>query len=196
MPKIEWKPGNMLNPAPVVLVTTRSGDGEDDVATIAWTGTICSDPVMLSISVRKSRLTYANIMDTGVFTVNLATEEMGRATDLCGVISGRDEDKFLKAGLMREEASHISCPMLEASPVNLECRVTESKDLGSHTIFLASVEAVHVDGKYVDEKQRFHFNDCHPIVYSHGEYRGIGKYIGKFGYSVQKIQKKSVKKHK
>lgn len=191
MSKREWKPGNLLNPTPVVLVATRGKDGKDDAAAIAWTGTICSDPPMLSISVRKSRLTYANLKETGVFTVNLVTEEIARAADYCGVISGRDEDKFSAAHLTKEEASHIRCPMIAESPVNLECVVKKSEDLGTHTIFLSEIVSVHVDESLIDEKEKFHFNECRPIVYSHGEYLGIGKSVGKFGFSVKKSQKTS-----
>ncbi len=186
MAKKEWKPGNMLYPLPAVLVTTRNKKGEDDVCTIAWTGTIASDPPMLSISVRPSRQTYDFIKETGVFVVNVTTESLAWATDYCGVKSGRDENKFEKAHLKKEEASHISCPMLAASPVNLECKVTKSHDLGSHTIFLAKILAVHVDDKYMDGKDKFNFNLAKPLVYSHGEYRALGKYLGRFGYSVKK----------
>lgn len=193
MAKQEWKSGNMLYPLPAILVGTRSPEGEDDLMTAAWAGTICSDPVMLSISVRKNRLTYDNIMATGCFSVNLTTEALARETDYCGVKSGRDENKWETLGLEKEEASHISCPLLAASPVNLECQVTESRDLGSHTMFMAKVLAVHADEAYMDEKGRFDLNRARLLVYSHGQYFGMGRYIGKFGFSVRKNQKKKKK---
>ncbi|HUM84247.1 MAG TPA: flavin reductase family protein [Lachnospiraceae bacterium] len=186
MAKKEWKPGNMLYPLPAVLVTSRNKKGDEDVCTIAWTGTVSSDPPMVSISVRPSRLTYEYIKETGVFVINITTESLAFATDYCGIKSGRDENKFETAHLKTEPAAHISCPMLSASPVNLECSVTKTRDLGSHTIFLAKVLAVHVDDRYMDGRDKFNFSLAKPLVYVHGEYRAVGKYIGKFGYSVEK----------
>ena len=201
MAKQEWRPGNMLYPLPAVLVSTRSPEGTDDVMTAAWTGTICSDPVMVSVSVRKSRLTYDNIIKTGCFVLNMTTEALAKATDYCGVRSGRDEDKWETMHLEKEEAHHINCPMVAASPICLECQVTESHDLGTHTMFMANVLAVHADEAYIDETGKFDFNRSKPLVYSHGQYFGIGRHIGKFGYSVQKKAPKkkntvSVKKNK
>lgn len=186
MAKKEWRPGNMLYPLPAVLVTTRNREGKDDICTVAWAGTICSDPAMLSISLRKSRLSYAYVRETGVFVVNLTTEALAHATDFCGVRSGRDVDKFEAEHLEREEASHISCSMVAESPVNIECRVTEMKNLGSHTMFLAEVLAVHVDDRYMDENGKFDLSLARPIVYSHGEYLATGRKLGTFGYSVRK----------
>ena len=196
MAKTEWAPGNMLYPVPAVLVTSRSDDGKDNVCTVAWTGTINSDPPMVSISLRKSRLSYDNIRKSGVFAINITTESLAFAVDLCGVKSGRDEDKFKTAHLVKEKAAHIDCCMIAQSPVNLECRVKKSRDLGSHTVFLAEIIAVHVDDKFIDEKKKFRFNDSKPLVYVHGEYHGIGRYIGKFGYSVEKKKPGPVKKGK
>ena len=192
MARVEWKSGNMLYPLPVVLVTSRSPEGEDDIMTAAWAGTICSDPVMVSVSVRPSRLTYDYITRSGCFVINLTTEALARATDYCGVRSGRDEDKFAAMSLEKEEARHISCPMVKASPVSLECVVTESRDLGSHTMFMAKVAAVHVDEAYLDEKARLHLNDARLIVYSHGEYRKVGDRLGTFGFSVEKKKKRTL----
>ncbi|MEE8826734.1 MAG: flavin reductase family protein [Eubacteriales bacterium] len=189
MAKKEWRPGNMLYPLPAVLVTTRNKEKQDNICTVAWTGTICSDPAMLSISLRKSRLSYEYVRETGVFVVNLTTEALAHATDFCGVRSGRDIDKFEVEHLNKEEASHISCAMVAESPVNIECRVTEAKDLGSHTMFLAEVLAVHVDDRYMDEHGRFDLSLARPIVYSHGEYLAMGKKLGTFGYSVRKKRK-------
>ena len=186
MGKAKWKGGNMLYPLPAVLVASRNAEGKDNICTVAWTGTVCTNPPMLSISLRPSRLSYEYIMETGVFTVNLTTEALAHAADYCGVVSGRDEDKFEAARLSREEAEEISCPMVAESPVNIECRVRETMALGSHTMFLADVLAVHADEAYMDEKNKFDLSKADPIVYSHGEYRGIGKYLGNFGFSVRK----------
>jgi len=186
MAKIEWKPGNMLYPLPAVLVTSRGKDGSEDVCTVAWAGTVCTNPPMVSISLRPSRLSYTYIHETGVFGLNITTEEIARETDFCGVRSGRDLDKFKEMKLKKERAAHIDCPLLAASPVNIECEVTEEKPLGSHTMILARVLAVHVDDRYMDEKGKFHLNAAKPIVYSHGEYSGLGEKLGTFGYSVKK----------
>ena len=181
-----WRPGNMLYPLPAVLVTARNAKGEDNLCTVAWTGTVCSDPVMLSISLRPSRLTCEYIRETGVFVVNLTTKRLAHAADFCGVRSGRDLDKFAHEHLTKAEAEKISCSMLEESPVCLECRVAEEKPLGSHTMFLAEVLAVHVDRQYMDDKGRFDLMKAEPIVYSHGEYAVLGEKIGRFGFSVRK----------
>jgi len=193
MARIEWKPSNMLYPLPAVLVTCRSPEGEDNIMTAAWAGTICSDPVMVSVSIRKERLSYDYIMRSGCYVLNVTTEALAFATDYCGVRSGRNENKFKTLGLETDEASHIDCPMLKASPVSLECLVTETRDLGSHTMFVAEVKAVHIEDDYLDGDGRFLLNMSRPIVYSHGEYHGLGKRIGKFGWSVQKNQKKGKK---
>ena len=190
MGKIEWKPGNMLYPLPAVLVTSRNEEGRSDICTVAWAGTVCTNPPMVSISLRPSRLSYEYICETGVFVINVTTEKLVRETDYCGVRSGRDEDKFEKMGLRGSSGPHTGCVMLEDSPVCIECEVVERKALGSHTMFLARVVAVHVDEAYMDERNRFDFAKARPIVYSHGEYRGLGRYFGKFGYSVAKRVKK------
>lgn len=184
--KQTWRAGNMLYPLPAILVTTRNKAGRDNICTVAWTGTVCSDPAMVSISLRKSRLSYEYLMETGVFVINLTTEKLAHAADFCGVRSGRDIDKFEKEHLTKEEAEQISCSCIAESPVNLECRVTESKDLGSHTLFLAKVLAVHADEAYMDRKGRFDLSLARPIVYSHGDYFALGKKIGAFGYSVKR----------
>lgn len=185
----------MVYPLPAVLITSKNQAGNEDVCTVAWAGTVCTNPPMVSISLRKSRLTYDYITETGVFGLHLTNEALAWATDYCGVRSGRDEDKFETAHLTKEDGEMIDCPMIAESPVNIECRVTETKDLGSHTMFLAKVLCVHADRKYIDENGRFDFSKTKPIVYSHGEYRAVGRYLGKFGYSVQK-KKASEKKRK
>ena len=195
MKKQIWKPGNMLYPLPAVLVGCGDADGNTNLLTVAWTGTVCTNPPMLYISVRPERYSYDLIRKSGEFTVNLTTEKLARATDYCGVRSGRDVDKWKETHLTSGKASKLQyAPIVEESPVNLECKVTEVKELGSHHMFLADVLAVHADPQYMDEKKKFHLNDAKPLVYSHGEYLGIGKKLGTFGYSVKKKKKKSGKK--
>ncbi len=186
MSKVMWKPGNMLYPLPVVMVSCADGDGNDNILTIAWTGTICSDPPMLSISVRPERYSYHMIEETGEFVVNLTTEALVRATDFCGVKSGKDIDKWREMHLTREKADLVKAPMIKESPVNIECRVAERKNLGSHVMYLAEVLAVHADEKYMDKNRKFRLEDANPIVYSHGIYFSLGKELGTFGCSVKK----------
>ena len=194
MAKKTWKPGNMLYPLPAVLVSAADPEGHDNILTIAWAGTICTNPPMVSISVRPSRYSYKMIRDTGEFVINLTTRELVFAADYCGVRSVRDVDKFMELGLTREKADFVKAPMIGESPVSIECRVKEIKELGSHHMFLAEVLAVHADEKYMDEQGRFDLNRSCPIVYSHGEYLETGKRVGTFGYSVKK--KKNRKKCK
>ncbi|MBE5926464.1 MAG: flavin reductase family protein [Lachnospiraceae bacterium] len=184
--KQTWKPGNMVYPLPVVLVTVTDGEGNDNVVTIAWTGTICTNPALAYISVRKERHSYDMLKKTGEFVINLTTEELVYATDFCGVRSGRDMDKFKEMNLTKEEATYVKAPMIKESPVNIECRVIEVKEYGSHDMFVAEVLAVHADEKYMDETGKFDLSLANPIVYSHGEYFTMGKKIGKFGYSIKK----------
>lgn len=186
MAKQSWKPGNMLYPVPAVLVSCRDKEGNDNVLTIAWAGTICSDPAMLSISVRKERYSYPMIKESGEFVVNLTTKDLLRATDYCGVKSGRDEDKFAAAGLTKGEAEMINAPIIMESPVNIECKVTQVLELGSHDMFLAEVVNVQVSDEYMDEKGAFHINNADLLAYSHGEYYELGEKLGTFGYSVRK----------
>ena len=193
MTKQTWKPGNMLYPLPAVMVSVTDGKGEDDIITVAWTGTICTNPPMVYISVRPERHSYHMIKETGEFVINLTTEKLAKATDFCGVRSGRDVDKFKETGLTREKADIVSAPMIQESPVSIECRVKEIKELGSHHMFLADVVAVHADEHYMDENNRFDLNLAKPLVYSHGEYMGTGKHLGTFVYSVKKKKKTSQK---
>ena len=169
MTKQTWKPGNMLYPLPAVMVSVTDGKGEDDIITVAWTGTICTNPPMVYISVRPERYSYHMIKETGEFVINLTTEKLAKATDFCGVRSGRDVDKFKETGLTREKADIVSAPMIQESPVSIECKVKEIKELGSHHMFLADVVAVHADEHYMDENNRFDLNLAKPLVYSHGE---------------------------
>ncbi|WP_405375289.1 flavin reductase family protein [Pseudobutyrivibrio sp.] len=190
MAKEKWKAGNMIYPLPAVLVTCRSKSGEDNVFTVAWTGTVCTNPPMAYISVRPSRYSYNMIKETGEFVINLTTEEMAKATDYCGVTSGRDVDKFQRCGLHKEEADEVNVPMLVESPVNIECRVREAHEYGSHTMFVADVICVHADEKYMNESGRFELEKSKPLAYSHGTYFGLTSPKGTFGYSVKKGKKK------
>ncbi|MDD6101651.1 MAG: flavin reductase family protein [Clostridiales bacterium] len=186
MNKVEFKPGNMLYPLPVVMVSCARQGEKPNIITIAWTGTICSDPAMLSISVRKSRHSYDIIKETGEFVVNLTTKELAFATDYCGVKSGRDIDKFKECCLTPLKSGVVSCPGIAEAPVNIECKVEKVLELGSHDMFIARVVAVTADGAYMDEEGRFDLSLAKPIVYSHGTYYDLGEKLGKFGYSVKK----------
>ena len=186
--KQEWKPGNMLYPVPAVMVSCQKPGERPNIITVAWAGTICSDPVMLSISVRKERFSHDIIAQTGEFVVNLTTKDLCRAADFCGVRSGRDTDKFKEMKLTPSKSSKIGAPGIAESPVNIECRVTEIKELGSHDMFIAKVEAVMIDEKLIDETGKFNLDAAQLAAYSHGEYFELGEKIGKFGFSVAKKQ--------
>lgn len=186
MAKISFKPGNMLYPLPVVMVSVADKEGNTDIVTVAWAGTICTNPPMLSISVRPERFSHHMIEETGEFVVNLTTKELAFATDYCGVKSGRDVDKWKEMNLTQQAGQVVKAPAIAESPVNIECRVREVKRLGSHDMFIADVVAVQVDDAYMDEKNQFHLSDAKPIVYSHGEYYHLGEKLGKFGYSIQR----------
>lgn len=196
MGKQVWKPGNMLYPLPAVMVSVSDGAGNDNIITVAWAGTVCTNPPMVSISVRPERHSYSMIKETGEFVINLTTEKLVFATDYCGVKSGRDVDKFREMHLTKEKADKVQAPLIKESPVNIECKVTECKELGSHHMFLAEVVAVHVEEDYMDENGKFDLNAAGLITYSHGEYFLLGKKLGKFGYSIQKKKRKSKKTQK
>ena len=186
MAKISFKPGNMLYPLPAVMVSVADREGRTNIITVAWAGTICTNPPMVSISVRPSRYSHHMILETGGFVINLTTRALVRATDYCGVRSGRDVDKWKEAGLTPMRSDAVDVPCIAECPVNIECRVVRTEQLGSHDMFIAEVAAVHVDDRYMDGKGRFHLEDARPIVYSHGEYYDLGEKLGRFGYSVQK----------
>jgi len=190
MSKRLLKPGNMLYPVPAALVSVRGAEGKSNLITIAWCGTVCSDPPMLSISVQKKRFSYDLLKTSGEFVLNLTTEKMLKGVDLSGVISGRDADKWERAGFTEEAASVVNAPLVKESPVNIECRVTEVKELGSHDLFLAEVVAVHADDALFDESGRLDLGRAGLVVYSHGEYRALGRVLGTFGFSVRKKGKK------
>lgn len=187
-----WKPGNMLYPVPAVMVTVGDKD-VNNIITIAWAGTVNSDPAMVSVSVRKSRYSHELLMKHKEFVINLVTKKLTSAMDYCGVKSGRDVDKFKEMKLTKGTANKVSAPIIEESPVNIECVVRQVIPLGSHDMFLAEVVSVDVDDKYMDEKGGFDLEKADLIAYSHGRYYTLGENIGKFGYSVRK---KSKKKHK
>lgn len=192
MEKEVWRPGNMLYPLPAVLVTVTDKKGNDNVLTIGWTGTVCSDPAMVYISVRPTRHSYKMLKESKEFVINLTTEKLAFATDYCGVKSGRDEDKFEKMKLTKEKAKHVKAPLIKESPVNIECEVVDIIPYGTHDMFVAKVLCVHADKEYMNEKGTFDLSKANPIVYSHGFYYTTGKKLGRFGYSV--IKKKTKKK--
>ena len=186
MTKRAMKPGKMLNPLPVVMVSCGS-DNERNIITIAWTGIINSEPPMTYVSVRKSRHSHQLISKSGEFVINLTTENLAKATYFCGVKSGRDMDKFKETGLHQEKAEIVSCPMILESPVNLECKVLEVKEYPSHDMFIAEIVKVHADEKLFDEKGRICLDQAGMLSYNHGEYFGLKRQpLGKFGYSIMK----------
>ncbi|MBQ0043177.1 MAG: flavin reductase family protein [Lachnospiraceae bacterium] len=188
MAKVDFKPGNMLYPLPVVMVSCADKDGNSNIITVAWTGTVCSTPPMVSISVRPERFSHMMLDETGEFTINLVTRDLTRATDLCGVKSGRQVDKWQLTGLTPVNGKTVACPSIKESPVNIECKVTQKIELGSHDMYLAEVTGVQVDDKYMDEKGSFHMEDADLVAYSHGTYFSLGEVLGSFGYSVRKDQ--------
>lgn len=194
MGKQTWKPGNMLYPLPAVMVSVSDREGNDNIITVAWAGTVCTNPPMVSISVRPERYSYHMIKETGEFVINLTNKKLAFATDYCGVKSGRDVDKFKEMHLTKEQAEKVKVPLIKESPVNIECQVRECKELGSHHMFLADVLAVHVDEAYMKENGKFDLNAADLITYSHGEYFLLGEKLGKFGYSIEK--KKTGKKRR
>lgn len=185
MGKMQWKPGTMIYPLPAVMVSCGTMENSN-IITVAWTGTICTDPAMTYVSIRPERYSYNMIKNTGEFVINLTTNDLAYATDWCGVRSGEKNDKFSEMKLTKEKASIVSCPMIKESPVSIECKVTEIKELGSHDMFIAKVVAVNADEKYFDETGKFCLEKCNLITYSHGEYYTLGNKIGKFGFSVKK----------
>lgn len=195
MGKQVWKAGNMVYPLPAVMVSTADKFGKSNILTIAWTGTICTNPAMVYISVRPERYSYHMLKESGEFVINLTTEQLAKATDYCGVRSGKNVDKWKEANLTPAKAEKLQyAPVIEECPVNIECKVTEVKELGSHHMFLAEVLAVQIDEQYLNEKNKFELNKTGLMAYSHGEYLSLGKKIGTFGYSVKKKKTKHKKK--
>lgn len=176
----------MLYPLPAVMVSCQKPEEKPNIITVAWTGTICSAPAMVSISVRPERYSYHIIKETGEFVINLTTEKLAYATDYCGVRSGKDVDKFKEMHLTPGRCEGVNAPLIEENPVNIGCRVKQVLELGSHHMFIADVVSVEVDGAYMDQKGKFDLNRAGLMVYSHGEYFGLGKKLGTFGYSVRR----------
>lgn len=189
-----WKPGNMLYPIPAVMVSCQREGEKPNIITVAWAGNVCSSPAMLSISVRKERYSYDILKETGEFVVNLTNRKLAAATDWCGVRSGKDYDKFKEMHLTPLESRFVSAPGIAESPVNIECKVRNVLELGSHDMFVAEVMGVTVDEKLLDNKGKFDLRAADLIAYSHGEYFTLGEKIGKFGYSV--VKKKTSKRKK
>ncbi|MCR5502070.1 MAG: flavin reductase family protein [Lachnospiraceae bacterium] len=186
MGKQSWKAGNMLYPVPAVMVSCKRPGEKANIITVAWAGTVCSDPAMVSISVRPERYSHNIIEETGEFVINLVTEELTKPCDWCGVKSGRDYDKFRQTGLTEFISEFMDTPAIAESPVNIYCRVVRVEKLGSHDLFIGEVMGATVDDSHMDEKGRFALENCGLIAYSHGEYFALGKKLGKFGYSVEK----------
>ena len=186
--KTKWKAGNMIYPLPAVMVSCGN-ETEANIVTVAWTGTICTNPPMTYISLRPSRYSYDLIKNSGYFVINLTTESIVKETDFCGVKSGRDVDKFKEMNLTCIRDEETQCPMIGESPVSILCETAEIKELGSHHMFIAHVKAVYVDESYMDEKGKFQLNQTGLIAYSHGSYLSIGEELGTFGYSISKKKK-------
>lgn len=193
MAKLQWKPGTLLAPAPPALVSCGTME-EHNVLTAAWTGIVNSEPPMTYVSIRPQRHSHGIIKAKGEFVINLPTEAIVRATDLCGVKSGRDVDKFELAGLTAEPSNLVAAPGIAECPISLECKVREVFSLGSHDMFLADIVAVDVDPKYVDEKGALHMEKANLLAYAHGSYYGLGKALGTFGFSVRKKPVKKARK--
>ena len=183
--KQTWKPGTLLYPLPAVLVSCGTVE-KPNAMTAAWTGTICSDPVMVYVSIRPERHSYGLIEKSSEFVLNLTTEKLARAADLCGVKSGRDTDKFRLCRLTPENASELSAPLIKESPVNIECKTEKIVPLGSHSMFIGRVLAVDVEESLLDSKGRLQLEKANLLAYSHGEYFALGRKLGTFGWTVRK----------
>ncbi|MDE7335565.1 MAG: flavin reductase family protein [Muribaculaceae bacterium] len=188
--KQQWRPGTMVYPLPAALVSCGSGVDDSNLLTVAWTGTICSDPAMLYISVRPERYSYNIIRKNMEFTLNLTTEALAAATDRCGVTSGRDRNKWTENNLTPRPGIKVSCPYIEESPLSIECRVRSIIPLGSHDMFLAEVVNVLADDRYINpETGAFDLLASGLMAYAHGGYYSLGQKRGKFGFSVEKKKK-------
>ena len=185
MSKTIWKPGNFIYPLPVVMVSCGNMENSN-IITVAWTGIVNTEKPMCYISVRKERYSHNIIKNTKEFAINLTTKSLAYATDWCGVKTGAKVDKFMEMHLTKEKANFVKCPLIKESPVSIECKVKEIKEMGSHDMFIAEVLSIDADEKYIDEKGAFDITKCDLISYANGKYFTLGKQIGKFGYSVQK----------
>ena len=185
--KKELKPGNMLYPLPAVLVSCGDGKGTQNLLTIAWAGTVCSEPPMVSVSIRKDRFSHHLIAESGEFVINLVSAAITPATDYCGVRSGRDADKWKASGLTPVKAPNLEkAPAVLESPVWIECRTDRVLELGSHDMFLAKVVGVHADEALFEENGRLDLAKADLMAYSHGEYFHLGDKIGTYGWTVKK----------
>lgn len=189
MSKVTWKSGTFLYPIPAVMVSCGTME-KSNIITVAWTGIINTNPAMVYISVRPNRYSYNLIKEQGEFVINLTTKDLVKATDWCGVKTGAKVDKFKEMNLQKEKANFVKCPMIKESPVSVECKVKEIRELGSHTMFMAEVIAINADEKYIDEKGAFDISKCDLICYANGGYYNLGKRLGTFGFSVKKKNKK------
>ena len=185
MSKVIWKPGTFINPVPAVMVSCGTME-KSNIITVAWAGTINSDPAMCYISIRPSRYSYNIIKETGEFAINLTTKELAKATDWCGCRSGEKVDKFKEMNLTKEKAKFIKCPIIKESPVSIECKVKEILPLGSHDMLISEVLSIDADEKFIDQNGAFDISKCNLISYANGGYYSQGEKIGKFGFSVQK----------
>ena len=195
MAKQNWKPGNMVYPLPAALISCGDMAGKMNLLTVSWLGTICTDPPMCYISVRPERYSYDMIKQSGEFVINLTTADIAKATDWCGVKSGRDHDKFKESGLTPAAATIVKCPIVVEAPISIECKVKEIRFLGSHDMFIADVVNIIADDRYIDpETGAFNLAASGVMAYSHGNYYSLGKRIGKFGWSVMKDKTKQRQK--
>lgn len=185
MSKITWKSGTFIYPLPAVMVTSGNME-KSNIITVAWTGILNTNPAIVYISVRPTRYSYELIKKQKEFVINLTNEKLAYATDWCGVKSGKDVDKFKQMNLTKEKANFVKCPMIKESPVTIECKVKEVRNLGSHDLFMAEVLSIDADEKYIDEKGAFDISKCNLVAYANGRYFEMGKQIGTFGYSVKK----------
>lgn len=191
MSKVSFKPGTMIYPLPALMVSCGETPEEYNIITVSWVGTICSDPPMCYISVRKSRQSHAIISRTKAFVLNLTTKELANATDWCGVKSGKDYNKFIEMGLTPIPSQMVKAPLIDQSPLSIECEVVEIKELGSHDMFIANVVNVCADEKYINPTTNsFELEKANLLTYSHGKYYSIGEKLGFFGYSVEKKKRK------
>lgn len=189
MSKVMWKPGTFVYPIPAVMVSCGTME-ESNIITVAWTGILNTNPAMVYISVRPTRYSYNIIKESGEFVINLTNEKLAYATDWCGVKSGKDFDKFKEMNLTKEKANFVKCPLIKESPVSVECKVKEIRELGTHHMFVAEVLSINADEQYIDEKGAFDISKCDLIAYCNGGYYTLDKKIGKFGYSVEKKKDK------
>lgn len=195
MSRTIWKPGTFIYPVPAALISCGTME-KSNIITVAWTGILNTNPAMVYISVRPERFSYNLIKDNKEFVINLTTKELAYATDWCGVRSGAKYDKFKEMHLTKGKAKFVKCPIIEESPVSIECKVKEIKELGSHHMFIAEVLSIDADNKYIDVNGTFDISKCNLIAYANGGYYCLDKKIGKFGFSVQKKKnKKKIKRN-